>query len=104
SHNMDAVQRLCTRGMLLDHGRLIATGPIGDVVSQYRSFERRIVDTGRFNPRARMGTGWARIKDIVLMDESGLPVPTRPADADLVFEVSIAMDGDGHAGGSLRGL
>jgi lipopolysaccharide transport system ATP-binding protein len=57
SHNIEAIQRLCTRGMLLDRGRLVAEGPIGEVVSRYRTVERRIVDIGRFNPRARSGTG-----------------------------------------------
>lgn len=104
SHNMDAVQRLCSRGMLLDQGRLIATGSIGDVVSEYRAFERRLVDVGRFNPRARSGTGWARIADIKLLDESAAAVPDRPADKDLIFEVSLEMKDAGRAGGSLRGL
>jgi len=104
SHNMDAVQRLCSRGMLLDHGRLIATGPIGEVVTRYREFERRIVDIGRFNPRGRSGTGWARIADLVLLGDDGRPVPRRPADVDLVFELSIQMQDAANAGGSLRGL
>jgi lipopolysaccharide transport system ATP-binding protein len=103
SHNMEAVQRLCTRGMLLDHGRLVATGSIADVVSQYRSVERRATSTGRFNARARCGTGWAQITDLVLVDASGRPVPSQPADADLVFEMTIEMT-DARAGGSLRGL
>jgi len=104
SHNMEAVQRLCTRGMLLDQGQLIADGPINEIVERYRSVERRIVDIGRFNARARSGTGWARIQDIVLVDESGRPVPSRPADADLVFDVAIATDDRRGASASLRGL
>jgi lipopolysaccharide transport system ATP-binding protein len=37
SHNIDAVQRLCTRCMLLDEGRVIADGPTSEVTRQYHS-------------------------------------------------------------------
>jgi hypothetical protein len=74
------------------------------VVDRYRTVERRVVDIGRFNERARLGTGWARIKDIVLLDERGRPVPSRPADADLVFDVVIETDHGSGRAASLRGL
>jgi lipopolysaccharide transport system ATP-binding protein len=102
SHNMEAVQRLCTRGMMLDQGRLVASGPIAEVVHRYRASERDAIDAGRFNARARTGTGWARITDMALLDDSGARVPRRPADADLIFELSIETTG-GRAG-TLRGL
>lgn len=35
SHNMDAVQRLCSRSMLLEGGRIVAEGQTPDVVSKY---------------------------------------------------------------------
>ena len=69
SHNMEAIQRLCTRGMLLERGHLTASGSIHDVVRKYRTVERRLVDIGRFSPRGRRGTGWARIKDLRLVDD-----------------------------------
>ncbi len=37
SHNMDAIQRLCTRCVLLEHGRIAAEGPTARVVAQYLS-------------------------------------------------------------------
>lgn len=104
SHSMEAIQRLCVRGMLLDCGRLIATGPTADVVSQYRSVERRVVDIGRFNPHSRSGTGWARITDIVLVDDGGRPMSTCAADDDLVFALQVELEGGADGGASLRGL
>ncbi|HEX7140747.1 MAG TPA: ABC transporter ATP-binding protein [Vicinamibacterales bacterium] len=104
SHNMEAVQRLCSRGMLLDRGRLVAAGPVGDVVERYRSEERLFVDIGRFNPRARSGTGWARITNLVLLDETGRPGSGCPADADLTFEMTLETSGSMAPGASLRGL
>ena len=35
SHNMDAVQRLCGRSVLLEHGRTVAAGETAAVVAQY---------------------------------------------------------------------
>ena len=43
SHNMPAVARLCTKGVLLDGGRVAATGSAHDVVEQYL---RGVRDTG----------------------------------------------------------
>jgi len=39
SHNMEAIQRLCTRGLLMDRGRLVMSGSVGEVVAQYRAAE-----------------------------------------------------------------
>jgi lipopolysaccharide transport system ATP-binding protein len=35
SHNMPAVRRLCSQGVLLRDGRLIKTGPVDDVLAEY---------------------------------------------------------------------
>ena len=35
SHNMEAVRKLCGRGILLDEGRIVAQGKIEDVVAKY---------------------------------------------------------------------
>ena len=104
SHNMEAIQRLCTRGMLLERGHLTASGSIHDVVRKYRTVERRLVDIGRFSPRGRRGTGWARIKDLRLVDTTGRPVTGLPAEDDLTFAIDLELDNAMKAGASLRGL
>jgi lipopolysaccharide transport system ATP-binding protein len=35
SHNMEAIQRLCTRGIWIDRGRILSTGQISDVIANY---------------------------------------------------------------------
>jgi lipopolysaccharide transport system ATP-binding protein len=35
SHNMEAIQRLCTKGIWIDKGRILCTGQIGDVIANY---------------------------------------------------------------------
>jgi len=102
SHSMEAVQRLCRRGMLLDRGRLVSAGPIAEVVSRYRQLEQTAIDVGRFNARGRMGTGWAKFADLRLVNDHGIPVPARAAEEDLIFELDLEVAA--AAGGTLRGL
>jgi len=35
SHNMNAIQRLCTRCILIDQGKIVADGPTADVTARY---------------------------------------------------------------------
>ncbi len=35
SHEMQSLRQLCTRGLWIDHGRLVADGPINEVIDQY---------------------------------------------------------------------
>jgi ABC-type polysaccharide/polyol phosphate transport system ATPase subunit len=35
SHELDSLRQLCTRGLWIDRGRLVADGPIDDVVDRY---------------------------------------------------------------------
>jgi lipopolysaccharide transport system ATP-binding protein len=104
SHNMAAVQRLCRECLLLAGGRLATRGPTATVVADYLRSVRESRQPGQFAPVARSGTGWARVADVRLVDEQGVPVGDRPADADLVFEVDLRLVDAGQRGASLRGL
>jgi len=63
SHNMDAIQRLCTRCLLLDHGRLVTQGDPASTVLRYISHNssqaqpKQWIDVSNVG---RMGTGEAR--------------------------------------------
>jgi lipopolysaccharide transport system ATP-binding protein len=46
SHNLDAIQRLCTRCILLDHGQLAAEGSTLEVVRRYLSRDRGRTEPG----------------------------------------------------------
>ena len=100
SHNLEAVQRLCTRGLLLRRGRLECDGPIREAVSRYRSLSDAGEGLGAFNTAARRGLGWARFTDVRLMSD-GMRAGACHADDDLELEMDIVL---GEGGGSLRGL
>jgi len=94
SHNMSAIESLCERGVLLDHGRITADGPARDVVRDYlRQVEASLVEEDA--ARSVTGGGLA-IVDVTLHDESGGRVeeaaPGRPLTVRLHFRASSPID------------
>ena len=71
SHNTQAVRQLCTRGILLERGRLIADGPTDETMSVYnkRLREMRVdAETGVNNPQNRRGSGAVRFTSVSVED------------------------------------
>ena len=94
SHNMGAIQRLCTRAMLIDSGRLALDGPPAEVVAAYLDRAAPEQSTGRMQVPtdvARIGTGEARLREIAVTDLGGQPVLGlhlgQPFRVSVVFEV-----------------
>jgi lipopolysaccharide transport system ATP-binding protein len=50
SHNMEAVQKLCTTGMLMQQGRLLDQGPIDSIVKKYLDVYASSVSTYEIQP------------------------------------------------------
>jgi lipopolysaccharide transport system ATP-binding protein len=99
SHNMAAVQRLCSRAFLIDKGRLLTEGPAAEVVAAYFDRTNPLQQTGvsvigddveRFE-----GTGAARLRQIVMTDAAGEPTSSvrlgQPFRVTLTFEVFEAI-------------
>jgi lipopolysaccharide transport system ATP-binding protein len=77
SHNMQAVRRLCRRGMLLERGRLTAEGAVEDVIRTYLS-SIDTEDTGvrRWSPGTEPGDEACRIVEARVTDDAGEPKST----------------------------
>jgi lipopolysaccharide transport system ATP-binding protein len=74
SHNMDAIESLCEKTILLDKGSLIVRGESADVVLRYYeriSNETFDATTGLSDRKRRRGDGRARFTAIKLTDEMG---------------------------------
>lgn len=69
SHNMVAVQSLCSRAILLDHGRLAGCGPAREVVAQYLSLGVSTAESERAwtEPEAAPGNEFARVTRVRAM-------------------------------------
>lgn len=102
SHNLDAMQRLCTSGLLLEQGRVVTIGAIDDVLRTYRERVGPGGELGRFSAAGRSIRGWTETTSVRLIDSRGAACGTVPADSDLVFEIDTRITPGQDQ--SLRGL
>jgi lipopolysaccharide transport system ATP-binding protein len=97
SHNMAAVKSLCTRGVLLDAGRVICEGNVDQIVDAYLMAGTDMATTGIIPDSApRMGTGTAKCRSVRLSDASGRAVSEvylgQPLSVTLECEVHEDID------------
>jgi lipopolysaccharide transport system ATP-binding protein len=97
SHNMDAVQRLCTRAVLLEHGRAVSSGSTASVVAQYLARVETPSSAGAWidlSSVERTGTGVARVVQARYRSEAqaagGQPYPDGPLTIGLTVETAAA--------------
>lgn len=90
SHNMAAVRSLCTRGMLLENGKISSIGSIDNIIEAY--LDKDLIKN-KLNVKNRSGNGIVRVSDIsvsgktnVMPPESGQPFKI---DISLVNELQI---------------
>jgi lipopolysaccharide transport system ATP-binding protein len=88
SHNMAAVQSLCDRAVLLDEGRVLASGPVPDVIARYfeRNREVHTVDTG---PISVSTDGALTVHAIQTLDDRGEAISVLQAGQTFVVRVSM---------------
>ena len=97
SHNMDAIQRLCTHGVLLENGQLTAYGEVAAVVQSYLGSMQGVSAPGvrtDLTQLDRTGNGAARFTAIRYTSSDprtgGHAYPFGPLD----FELEIEADRD----------
>ena len=71
SHQMTAIQNLCTRCILMDRGQLMMEGETEEVVNAYMSKGAELASSGLTDRKDRAGKGDIRVTSIELRDESG---------------------------------
>lgn len=85
SHNLSMVAQLCTRGVLLEKGRLVMQGPIDDVLETYVS-QHSMSGTTTFPDRPDLP---AQVTNIALIDKNGLPTTTVDWNSDIRIAIGI---------------
>ncbi|MEO8284894.1 MAG: ABC transporter ATP-binding protein [Chloroflexota bacterium] len=93
SHALDSVRALCKRAIWLDHGRLVADGPAGEVIDQYLTYENE-KHAERLQDQRDARQGPSRV---------ALPVPLEPQEASVAQDEQDALeeaeaDSEQHAG------
>jgi lipopolysaccharide transport system ATP-binding protein len=74
SHNMAAVTSLCSRAVLLEHGRLVESGPTADITDAYLRRGKEASSTLLADRIDRSGSGSVRFTALTLEDAAGEPV------------------------------
>jgi len=95
SHNTQAVRQLCSRGILLEHGRIVADGPTDSTLGIYnqRLREMRVdAETGVNNPENRRGSGAVRFTAVSVEDVSGAERYSFDMGDTVRFRLSIAIN------------
>ena len=77
SHNMDAVTRLCTRGLLLNSGKLVADGAPSDIIKRYLESSRQMAGQITWdNSESAPGDDVARLRSVRLQDDNDKVITT----------------------------
>jgi lipopolysaccharide transport system ATP-binding protein len=99
SHNLTAVQRLCTRTIWLERGRMVEQGPTNQVVTEYLKRVGPEQHGGIATIPAdaeRVGSGEALLRQAAMLDESGEPIDQielgQPFSIAATFEVREGIE------------
>ena len=71
SHNMGAVSRLCTRGIVLKHGKIVYDGTTSEAVRTYASINAQVSDHSVGARTDRQGLGDYQFEEIRIENEDG---------------------------------
>jgi lipopolysaccharide transport system ATP-binding protein len=85
SHNLASIQHLCSRAILLEQGRVAATGLPPDVISHYLSDATNETRVSIRDWPDRQTTGEARLIEFTVGDENGRPVKSIPVGGGITF-------------------
>jgi len=77
SHNMAAVENLCSRAIWIDNGRIREDGAAKDVIKSYMSIfaKSRQAGSGTLRSANRRGSGEIQITGVEFLDTEGRPKP-----------------------------
>lgn len=87
SHDLHSVEALCDHGVLLDQGRVLATGSAREVLARYldHTSDPRLV-VGRLD----QGSNAVRLEGVTLFDHAGRPVTTLRSGAGAQVELRFS--------------
>jgi lipopolysaccharide transport system ATP-binding protein len=90
SHNMAAVEGLCSVAYLFEHGRLARMGPTAAVIDSYLAALPASSATPLDQRMDRQGDGRLRFTDIELLSEQNTPVEVLQSGRDVEFSVGYS--------------
>jgi lipopolysaccharide transport system ATP-binding protein len=85
SHNMAAVQSLCSRALLLDQGRVASIGEVEKVIESYLTWHS--AHQGNIDLAALSGASGGLLKQFRIVDKTGRPCVAIPLGGSVAFEI-----------------
>jgi len=92
SHNMGAIQSLCTRGMLLRRGGVDFIGTTEETIAHYLAQQEERHCQALTTRTQRHGNGWLRFRDVTLHDSQGSPVNSLKSGHDGGLRVRFELE------------
>lgn len=87
SHNMAAIQSLCTVAYGLDHGGVFASGQVNDVIAEYLESDSRSTGVSLHDRTDRLGSGKLRLTNFSISGAMNSP-DTAQCGAPVAFQIS----------------
>jgi lipopolysaccharide transport system ATP-binding protein len=96
SHNIDAVQRICSRAIYLKEGRLETQGQVADVTRHYVGGKHHLGENSNLLlTRERSGTGEIKVVSVVAFNnKNGKPAIILETGGSYTFAISCQVFGD----------
>ena len=94
SHNMSAVANLCSRSILLDKGRIIATGPSDEVITKYQNSSFSLAEQQLRERKDRTGIGGIQFTDIQYLDSNSKPISRAVSGEPITIKLDYFSDKD----------
>jgi lipopolysaccharide transport system ATP-binding protein len=103
SHNMAAIQTLCSKGCLLDNGRIILQGEVEKVISFYLNKSQDSVKSVSLADRAdRQGNGSLRFTGVTLLSKGGEVIISSRSGEDLIIALEYIRPHSSKARAEVR--
>lgn len=91
SHNMAAINRLCTRAILLDRGQMVADGLAAEITAKYLSGAAEEDGTRSWNENEAPGTEEVRLMGISLYDNTGVSKSVFDVDEEINIRLTYRV-------------
>ena len=91
SHQMAAVQNLCTEALLIEKGRVASRGAVADVIGQYLAGAPELIDLSSAH---REGSGTLQFTGVALKDAAGNVVRSFNSGPAATLEIGLECVGD----------
>ena len=92
SHNMGAIETLCSSAILLDKGKLLTTGKTSEVINDYLLKVFSADNNNYFDNVNRSGTGRFRVTSFHIEDQSGTQLENGKSGQPLTFVFAFKND------------